>query len=151
MRWKSKAKWSLLVYSVKMQSYESTERNTVGRSFIPFFRFCQITILWESGTPYQIYSNSHVTPASSQTQRRSTASKASISLGQKSKLLVSLETYFNLERICLEEQYCSTEDLYLCTYSKLCISSTLRCNGDVNCGYGVVDDTDEQHCRVIRF
>ncbi|PAV59672.1 hypothetical protein WR25_21263 isoform C [Diploscapter pachys] len=47
----------------------------------------------------------------------------------------------------VEEQHCSTEDLYLCTYSKLCISSTLRCNGDVNCGYGVVDDTDEQHCE----
>lgn len=34
---------------------------------------------------------------------------------------------------------------YLCTYTKLCIDSRLRCNGDENCG--LHDDTDEAHCK----
>ncbi|KAJ1358121.1 hypothetical protein KIN20_016434 [Parelaphostrongylus tenuis] len=39
---------------------------------------------------------------------------------------------------------CSSPSEYMCTYTKLCISSMLRCNGDANCGYQ--DDTDEIHC-----
>ncbi|KAK6043620.1 CUB domain protein, partial [Cooperia oncophora] len=38
---------------------------------------------------------------------------------------------------------CSSSSEYMCTYSKLCISSMLRCNGDANCGHQ--DDTDETH------
>uniref|UniRef100_A0A1I7XFW0 Low-density lipoprotein receptor domain class A n=1 Tax=Heterorhabditis bacteriophora TaxID=37862 RepID=A0A1I7XFW0_HETBA len=41
---------------------------------------------------------------------------------------------------------CSSPYEYMCTYSKLCISSRLRCNGDENCGYQ--DDTDETHCET---
>ncbi|KAK0424700.1 hypothetical protein QR680_008799 [Steinernema hermaphroditum] len=47
-------------------------------------------------------------------------------------------------RIVEHESECSGEDLYLCTYTKLCISARLRCNGEINCGEH--DDTDEAHC-----
>uniref|UniRef100_A0A8R1DXR6 CUB domain-containing protein n=1 Tax=Caenorhabditis japonica TaxID=281687 RepID=A0A8R1DXR6_CAEJA len=50
-----------------------------------------------------------------------------------------------------DESVCKSDTLYLCTYSKLCIDSKLRCNGLDNCGYLVQDDTDEQHSRVIIF
>uniref|UniRef100_A0A158PCR7 Cubilin n=1 Tax=Angiostrongylus cantonensis TaxID=6313 RepID=A0A158PCR7_ANGCA len=40
---------------------------------------------------------------------------------------------------------CSSLSEYMCTYTKLCISSMLRCNGDANCGYQ--DDTDESARR----
>ncbi|XGW23234.1 hypothetical protein V3C99_005460 [Haemonchus contortus] len=43
-----------------------------------------------------------------------------------------------------EMSECSSSSEYMCTYSKLCISSMLRCNGDANCGHQ--DDTDETHC-----
>ena len=46
-----------------------------------------------------------------------------------------------------DESVCKSDSLYLCTYSKLCIDAKLRCNGLDNCGYGVQDDTDEQHCK----
>ncbi|UMM15420.1 hypothetical protein L5515_002825 [Caenorhabditis briggsae] len=46
-----------------------------------------------------------------------------------------------------DESVCKSDSLYLCTYSKLCIDAKLRCNGLDNCGYGVQDDTDEQHCQ----
>ncbi|KAK5967955.1 Low-density lipoprotein receptor domain class A [Trichostrongylus colubriformis] len=45
-----------------------------------------------------------------------------------------------------EMSECSSPSEYMCTYSKLCISSMLRCNGDANCGHQ--DDTDETHCRL---
>ncbi|ULU14461.1 hypothetical protein L3Y34_016744 [Caenorhabditis briggsae] len=47
-----------------------------------------------------------------------------------------------------DESVCKSDSLYLCTYSKLCIDAKLRCNGLDNCGYGVQDDTDEQHCSL---
>ncbi|CAI2292491.1 unnamed protein product [Caenorhabditis sp. 36 PRJEB53466] len=47
-----------------------------------------------------------------------------------------------------DESVCKSNSLYLCTYSKLCIDSKLRCNGLDNCGYSVQDDTDEQHCSL---
>ncbi|CAD21658.1 CUB domain-containing protein [Caenorhabditis elegans] len=47
-----------------------------------------------------------------------------------------------------DENVCKSDSLYLCTYSKLCIDAKLRCNGLDNCGYGVQDDTDEQHCSL---
>ncbi|KAK6725679.1 hypothetical protein RB195_004164 [Necator americanus] len=43
---------------------------------------------------------------------------------------------------------CSSPNEYMCTYSKLCISSLLRCNGDANCGHQ--DDTDETHCARVQ-
>lgn len=45
-----------------------------------------------------------------------------------------------------EMQECSSDNEYLCTYSQLCISAQLRCNGDANCGHH--DDTDEGHCEL---
>uniref|UniRef100_A0A914CE37 CUB domain-containing protein n=1 Tax=Acrobeloides nanus TaxID=290746 RepID=A0A914CE37_9BILA len=39
---------------------------------------------------------------------------------------------------------CADESHYLCSYTRLCIDSRLRCNGDENCGEN--DDTDEAHC-----
>lgn len=42
---------------------------------------------------------------------------------------------------------CNGDSEYLCTYSQLCISSLLRCNGDANCGHH--DDTDEGHCEFV--
>ncbi|RCN43300.1 CUB domain protein [Ancylostoma caninum] len=47
-----------------------------------------------------------------------------------------------------EMSECSSSSEYMCTYSKLCISSMLRCNGDANCGYQ--DDTDETHCARVQ-
>ncbi len=49
--------------------------------------------------------------------------------------------------VCMlvEEKDCKGEDLYWCTYTKYCISSKLRCDGDLNCG--LHDDTDEAHCE----
>ncbi|CAB3410749.1 unnamed protein product [Caenorhabditis bovis] len=47
-----------------------------------------------------------------------------------------------------QESECSSESLYLCTYSKLCIDAKLRCDGHDNCGYSIQDDTDEQHCSL---
>ncbi|GMT27059.1 hypothetical protein PFISCL1PPCAC_18356 [Pristionchus fissidentatus] len=47
-------------------------------------------------------------------------------------------------RLAQDQSECSADNEYLCTYSKLCISSSLRCNGQENCGQG--DDTDETHC-----
>ncbi|VDO78530.1 unnamed protein product [Heligmosomoides polygyrus] len=44
-----------------------------------------------------------------------------------------------------EMSECSSSSEYMCTYTKLCISSVLRCNGDANCGHQ--DDTDETHCE----
>ncbi|CAD6184615.1 unnamed protein product [Caenorhabditis auriculariae] len=49
-----------------------------------------------------------------------------------------------------KEAECATPDVYLCTYSKLCIDAKLRCNGVDNCGYRILDDTDEQHCTSRR-
>ncbi|WKX87888.1 hypothetical protein Q1695_007921 [Nippostrongylus brasiliensis] len=43
-----------------------------------------------------------------------------------------------------EMSECTSSSEYMCTYTKLCISSSLRCNGDANCGHQ--DDTDETHC-----
>lgn len=40
---------------------------------------------------------------------------------------------------------CAGEENYLCSYTRLCIASGLRCNGDDNCGEN--DDTDEAHCK----
>ncbi|CAJ0575268.1 unnamed protein product, partial [Mesorhabditis spiculigera] len=46
-----------------------------------------------------------------------------------------------------EEETCSGDDVYLCTYSKLCISSRLRCDDDLNCRTATEhDDSDESHC-----
>ncbi|CAI4230249.1 unnamed protein product [Auanema sp. JU1783] len=45
-----------------------------------------------------------------------------------------------------EMSECSSSSEYLCTYSRLCISADLRCNGDDNCG--AHDDTDESHCEL---
>ncbi|KAI1702286.1 CUB domain-containing protein [Ditylenchus destructor] len=41
---------------------------------------------------------------------------------------------------------CAGEENYLCSYTRLCIASGLRCNGDDNCGEN--DDTDEAHCNI---
>ncbi|CAJ0944470.1 unnamed protein product, partial [Mesorhabditis belari] len=48
-----------------------------------------------------------------------------------------------------EEETCQGDDVYLCTYSRLCISSKLRCNGAYNCRMATEpDETDENHCEL---
>uniref|UniRef100_A0A914XX19 CUB domain-containing protein n=1 Tax=Panagrolaimus superbus TaxID=310955 RepID=A0A914XX19_9BILA len=45
-----------------------------------------------------------------------------------------------------QDSECLGEDLYLCSYTRLCIRSKLKCDGDENCGEN--DDTDEAHCNI---
>jgi hypothetical protein len=45
-----------------------------------------------------------------------------------------------------QDSECLGEGLYLCSYTRLCIRSKLKCDGDENCGEN--DDTDEAHCKI---
>uniref|UniRef100_A0AC34QJ52 CUB domain-containing protein n=1 Tax=Panagrolaimus sp. JU765 TaxID=591449 RepID=A0AC34QJ52_9BILA len=49
-------------------------------------------------------------------------------------------------KLVQQDSECAGDDMYLCSYTRLCIHSRLKCDGDENCGGN--DDTDEAHCNI---
>uniref|UniRef100_A0A7E4UN52 CUB domain-containing protein n=1 Tax=Panagrellus redivivus TaxID=6233 RepID=A0A7E4UN52_PANRE len=49
-------------------------------------------------------------------------------------------------KLVSQDAECHGDNQYLCSYTRLCINSILKCDGDANCGEN--DDTDEAHCNI---